>query len=259
MSSYKRVTDEDVARHMAPVLARLMRQVELGIPRETEPRQRPAKERRQAPEREPRKAELTEHQQEFLRSIADKPLLTMTGRGDYLGLSASRRNDLKKDCIGRGLIEEIAVNLGRQTGGICKFLDLTGAGAAAIGVHHQPRPANCSAEHAWLQRHLCRWYSGQGFEARVEWRLGNARADVGVRRDGGVIAIEIAMTAQHEAANAKRDLAAGFSRVYVACCSARVKRAVTDRLTAALTAEEHKRVQVMLLADFSFVKELAGG
>ena len=263
MSSHKRITDDQVARHMEPVLARLMRHVELGEtqPPETQERtQAKAKKpgRRSRPEQPEatQTAALTSDQRDFLRAIVDQPLLTMTGRAEHLGLSAHRCNELKKDGIRQGWIEEVSVNLGKQTGGICKFLELTAAGAKAIGVKHEARPANCSAEHAWFQRRICGWYRRQGFDARTEWHLGNARADIGVRRESGIIAIEVAMTPQHEVANAKRDLAAGFSRVYIACANAQVQRAVVDRLAPALTSEERAQVQVMLLADFSFVKEL---
>lgn len=272
MSSFKRTTDGDVKQHMAPVLAELMRDTELGqVPQSGGPGQSTSGQRRgkqsrpteqdrseARPQRDSRQetAALTDQQREFLRSIVDRPLLTMTQRAEYLGLSAHRCNEVKKELARSGLIEEVAVNLGRQTGGICKFLELTATGATAIGAKHEPRPANCSAEHAWWQRMICRWNLHQDIDARTEWPLGNARADVGVQRNGTLIAIEVAMTAQHEAANVKRDLAAGFARIYVACANARVKRAVEERLAGSVTADERARTQVMLLSDFSFVKEL---
>ena len=272
MSSFKRTTDGDVRRHMAPVLAELMRDTELGqVPgaadhgrtgRGSEPRgesSEPQSPHQNNPCRKKEAAQsvtLSDQQREFLGSIVDRPLLTMTQRAAYLGLSAHRCNEVKKELTRSGLIEEVKVNLGRQTGGSCTFVELMAAGAAAIGATHEPRPANCSAEHAWWSRHVMRWYLSQDIDARTEWRLGNARADVGVQRNGTLVAIEVAMTAQHEVANVKRDLAAGFARVYVACANARVKRAVEERLAGSLTADERARVQVMLLSDFSFVKEL---
>lgn len=272
MSSFKRTTDGDVRRHMAPVLAELMRDTELGqVPGSAnhgrtgrgsgergEPRasQSPHQENPCRKKEAAQPSKISDQQREFLRSIADRPLLTMTQRAAYLGLSAHRCNEVKKEGIRPGLIDEVRVNLGRQTGGICTFLELTAAGATAIGAKHEPRPANCSAEHAWWQRMICRWYRSEDIEARTEWRLGNARADVGVQRNGTLVAIEVAMTAQHEAANVKRDLAAGFARVYVACANARVKRAVEERFAGSLTENERARTQGMLLSDFSFVKEL---
>ena len=257
---------------MAPVLAELMRDTELGQApgsaghgragrgsgergesrtQQSSHHRNPCRKQEAA-----QSAALSDQQREFLRSIVDRPLLTMTQRAAYLGLSAHRCNEVKKECIRSGLIEEVKVNLGRQTGGSCTFVKLMAAGATAIGATHEPRPANCSAEHAWWQRMICRWYRSQDIAARTEWQLGNARADVGVRRNGTLVAIEVAMTAQHEAANVKRDLAAGFARVYVACCTSRVQRAVEERLAGSLTADERARTQVMLLSDFSFVKEL---
>ncbi len=87
---------------------------------------------------------------------------------------------------------------------------------------------------------------------------GGARADVGLIKDGKITALEFGFTANHEIANVKRDLAAGFDHVIVAAKNARVRKAIEARLWPVLGEKERTLVTVMELSEFAFVKELVG-
>ena len=66
------------------------------------------------------------------------------------------------------------------------------------------------------------------------------------------------LSPKNEVVNVKKNLAAGFDRVLVATKNSRVKNAVEEQLGTFLTAEERQRVTVILLSNFSFVREILG-
>jgi len=198
------------------------------------------------------KAELIE----FLESIVDKPNLSVTQRRDYLGESTGKFEQRKKLAIANGYAEELAINLGHATRGIVKLLELTPKGHAALGKKAPvQRPRNVSAEHWWYQRAYAAWAREQGFKAELEMRGTNGkRADIGVVRDGKVLAVEIALSPNNEVRNVVADLD-GFDSVLVACKNSRVRAAVEARLKV-LTLEQRSRVKLALLSDAGFIKSV---
>ena len=203
-------------------------------------------------------ASVTEEEQCFLASIDKHPLLTATGRRDYLGLSSDAANSLRKILVERGFVETIRINLGTARGGLVTFHELTPAGWAILGKR-QPwvRPENCSAEHFWWQRQIRDGLVATGRRAELEYSLHGKRADVGLLEADRVTAIEVGLTnASGEATNAVRDLQAGFNAVVIAARTARLRSAIQKRLVAALP--ENKRVSVKLttLPELRVVKDL---
>ena len=63
------------------------------------------------------------------------------------------------------------------------------------------------------------------------------------------------MTAKNEASNVSQDLAAGFSKVLIACRNGAVKRAVENSLTV-LPDEHRAKTTVIQLCEFKFVNEM---
>ena len=181
-------------------------------------------------------------------------MLSVTQRRDILGLSTYTNDRIKKALLAKGLVEELSINLGRNTQGIAKFLELTEFGYRALKRKCPTmRPLNTSPEHWWWQRRIEHFYRDQGYEAEIEMALNGKRADVGLIKDGVKIAVEVGMTAKNEVVNVRRDLGAGFERVLVACRNAQVLCAVKQNLDV-LTENERKRVKLILLSDFSFVR-----
>lgn len=193
---------------------------------------------------------------EFLESIVDKPNLTATQRRDYLGESTGKFEQRKKLAIANGFAEELAINLGYATRGIVKLLELTPKGYGALGKKvPAPRPLNVSAEHWWYQRAYAAWAREQGHKAELEMRGTNAkRADVGVLKNGKVLAVEIALSPNNEVRNVVADLD-GFDSVLVACKNSRVRAAIEERLKV-LTLEQRSRVKLALLSDAGFIKSV---
>ncbi len=246
----KDVTDREIAEFMEPHLARLGTRV---VVRRPEPRGQ-AK-----PRSERKKSDLDPDERDYLDSVFSDPNLTMTGRRDHLGLSAYRADRLKKALAGKGLVEEFSLNLGRETRGVVKMLAVTEAGCRALGKKPPfKRPQNVGPEHWWLQWNLAAYYQTQGIDAQVEMTRNGKRVDVGFRKDGEWVAVEIETTAKNAVHNVTADIEAGFDRVLVACRDAKIQKAVSDRLAQSVPAETLRAVKVIPVFELSFVKALFG-
>jgi hypothetical protein len=196
---------------------------------------------------------------ECLESILEKPNLTSTQRRDELGHSTYKFDQLKKQLLAKGLVDELSINFGSATGGICKFLELTERGYAALGKKPKwKRPSGMSAEHFWWQQRIAEFYCRQGFEVEIEMCLNGKRADVGFIKDGMKVAVEVGLTAKNEVVNVQKNLEAGFDHVLVACRDSKVRKAVEENLNRSVDADKLQRVKLILLSDFSFVKEIFG-
>ncbi len=187
--------------------------------------------------------------------VMEKPNLTIVGRRDFLGWSTDKANKTKRALLQKELISEFSINLGTRTGGTVKLLELTDAGFAILDkTPRKKRPGKCSAEHWFYQRELADLYRSRGYCVRIEHNLNGARADLGVEKDGKLIAIEVAISPANEVRNVQKDLAAGFSKVLIACKTTAVKKAVLARLNE--SAISHKNVKLMLLSEFPFPEDL---
>ena len=80
-------------------------------------------------------------------------------------------------------------------------------------------PGKGGLAHRWFQARIRDHFEGLGHIARIEAYLPNTHkgVDVGVWKTREKVAIEVAMTPAHEVENVKKDLAAGWDRVVVAC------------------------------------------
>jgi len=265
----KNVTDAEIEARMRAPLEILRRESVVWEPLSEEQPIRSARrnrrgkrtgERPQSKKKPTPKTQYTEEETEYLASVHAKPYLTITGRRDWLGLSTDQANRIKKVLLEKLVIEEVALNLGPKVGGSVKLLMLTEQGHTAVDKKpNWKRPKNVSAEHWWWQRRATEWYRALGHQAHIEMRLGNKRADVGVRIGDQTLALEIELSAGNAVRNIKADLGAGFDRVLIACCNNRVKKAIFDRMAKALTEEENKKTKLILLTDFSFVTEIIDG
>lgn len=202
---------------------------------------------------------LSQEDREYSESIVEKPNLSITQRRDFLGLSTYRNDQRKKALIEKGLVEEFSLNLGFQTRGNVKLLELTEKGYQALGKKAPgKRKFPCSAEHWWWQRNIHAFYRKQGFEAEIEKEMNGIRADVAFQKGEGWIAVEVGLSPKNEPVNARQDLEAGFSQVLLALKDSKVKVAVEKRVSEFLPEEMLKRVKLILLSDFSFVREMFG-
>ncbi|MBL8688014.1 MAG: hypothetical protein JNL04_02900 [Rhodospirillaceae bacterium] len=201
--------------------------------------------------------ELSVEMKEFLADIAEHPYRTTVQRRDALGLSTYKNDQIKKEAIALRLAKEYAVNRGGATS---KLAELTEAGWQAIGRKAASlRPQNISAPHWHHQRELAEQCRQLGLKPVIEMFRGGTRVDVGAAVGNKLIAFEIAMTPKNEAVNARKDLAAGFDLVIIACKNAKVRDAVEEKLSTALAEDQRARVKVMLLSEGSFLKSVLKG
>ena len=202
---------------------------------------------------------LSEEERSYLISVFKHPLYAVRDHREGEGLSIFKADKIKKGLMETGLIEEVAVNLGQQTGGIIKFLELTEKGYAVLGKKppHR-RPLNISAEHFFWQKHIHGFYCSQGYDAVIEMNLNGKSADVGFRAKGGPVAVEVELSPANAVRNVQADLEAGFVRIIVACKNAKVRNVVRERFARALTFNELSHVKRMLLPEFSFVADILG-
>jgi DNA-binding MarR family transcriptional regulator len=135
-------------------------------------------------------------------------------------ISASKGTKIVKKLVKKDLVKVHQINLGGR-GGSAKFLELTEKGYAAIGM--KPKPGigrGAGFEHGFWQ-HQIREHLRNVEEiqkADIEGMLSTKCIDVLVEtKELGMIAIEIAMTSDHEKVNIEKDIEAGAAKVFVAC------------------------------------------
>jgi hypothetical protein len=82
-----------------------------------------------------------------------------------------------------------------------------------------PRPGKGGEQHKYLQDLIERWGKLRGYRATIEKQIlaGAGSVDVALEREGFSLACEISVTtsAEHEAGNVQKCLAAGFDQVAV--------------------------------------------
>lgn len=109
----------------------------------------------------------------------------------------------------------------------------------------EPTPGRGGAEHKYLQELVRSWGQERGFLATVEKVVleGAGSVDVALERQGYRLAVEIAMTTspEHETANVRKCLDAGFDEVAVVSLKRRALSRVEEALCE-LAEEERSRV-----------------
>lgn len=261
----KDVSDAEIDALMAPVISRLEQFVKPRMRIEEEQKEKThekLKTRPQEPQINKEKyPKLNEKEKEYLESVHANPHYSVTRHGQALGLSSYMMDKLKKSLIEKGMIEEFSINLGKEFGGTVKFLELTDAGHKMLGKRQKDKPARqCSQEHWWWQRQIHTYYAKKNYKSEIEMLRGSKRADVGVVHNGRALAIEVELSAKNAVANVKEDLENGFDSVRVACRDTAIKHDAEKALQSwqGYTAVKEK-IEVCLLTDFSFIKELKKG
>ncbi|MBU0477520.1 hypothetical protein KKC91_03000, partial [bacterium] len=60
-------------------------------------------------------------------------------------------------------------------------------------------------------------FKEQGYKTEIEKNLNSKFLDVGIETEKGIIAIEIAISSEHEKENIRKDIEAGCEKVIIAC------------------------------------------
>jgi hypothetical protein len=90
-----------------------------------------------------------------------------------------------------------------------------------------------SIEHRWWQQQVKEFYEEQGFEATIEYAVGDQHIDVYAERDAETVAVEVARSPDHEVANIKKCLQQDIPTVRIASTA----EDVTDQIQSALRDE----------------------
>lgn len=267
----RHVSDEELARYMRPRIDALLRNV---VPARHDQAHAPCADGTGSKRTEGKdgsdaahargghhhRPELSDDELEYLRSVTDRPLLTITQRRDALALSSDAANRIKRKLVELGLVEQVRINLGTRVGGTVTYLELTAEGWQLLGKKPAwERPRNTSAEHFWWQRQIASFYQSHGWQVAIEMNLNGKRADVGARKGQESIAIEVELTPGNAVRNVIEDLSVGFSCVVLAAKNERVRKAIETRLTATLDEEQRSKVKLTLLSGMPFVEEVVNG
>ena len=261
----KDVSNAEIDILMKPHLEQWLGKVVPRKPIQDDPEEKPEY-RKPADKRESQKAdsfgkkadnEVSEEQRGYLKNILELPYLSVVARAEVLGLSSYKNNEIKKELLKNELATEFTMNLGSQLGGLIKMLRLTEKGFKVLGkIHPQPRKHQCSDEHFIFQEILQKFYKGKGYEAVIEGELCGKHVDVLISKRGKTLAIEVQLTPETALFNIKDNLEAGFSKVIMGCRNARVLKAIESKVEIALTKEQKSKVKLLLLSEFTAVKEM---
>ncbi len=253
----KDVTDEELAWDMPELLAPLMARVVPCKVIRKRANATAATEEATAKSPSPSGTDLpSDEERAWLQFAYDHPNATNKQRMQDQALSSDKNNRIKNNVVANGYIEEFTVNLGPKTGGNVHLVILTQKACHLLCKPFHKVPRNCSLEHYWWQRNVCAFYRSLGFDSRVEYALNGKNADVGFVKNGKHVAIEIELTPTNALSNVRRCLEAGFSRILVACKNSRVKALIKKGIEQSTEYSGNQNVKVILLSEFSFVKDI---
>lgn len=269
MNSFKNEADQYIEEKMASSIEALMKSVVLGgIPdhftfTKKAPKTDSSHKNQDAvlgEDKDVRHTSLLPLELSYLESVLENPHLPVTKIGELNGLSSYKNDKVKKKLIALGLLSELVINLGKKTGGIIKTLQLKTQGYMRLGKKppYIKLPLGCSLEHFWWQQMIARFSQKEGFKSYIEMALANEKkVDVVIKKDGITTGVEVEISARNVIQNAKSDLASGeLDRLIFACANHKIKQLVEKKLGESLNDKEQSRIQIMLLSEFHFVKDM---
>lgn len=178
----KDITDEQIRRHMQPVIAKLTREEEkVTISKSNEP--------------EVIQPELSEDARLLLVNIANHPFKGLTGRYSDLRLSGRRASSAKNELIQRELIREVSIPLGGYRP--VKFLVLTNVAINMLKYSgHDVRlwrhTGHMGFKHQLITVLIAYSYRRAGYKTFIEKEMANGRrVDVLTLIDDRKVAVEV--------------------------------------------------------------------
>ncbi|MBU0477947.1 DUF87 domain-containing protein, partial [bacterium] len=190
----KNVSNEEIMNHMKPLLEKI--NAEYGFNQEEEKTVIVGQESKEA-EENPEK-EISEDEKLFLMNIYIHPYSSITQHYENLDLSAGKGNGIMKKLIRKQLCKIEQINLGGR-GGLTKFLVMTEAGQEILGVKGKKQTGRGAGfEHGFWQNKISAHFKEQGYKTEIEKNLNSKFLDVGIETEKGIIAIEIAISSEHE-------------------------------------------------------------
>lgn len=177
------------------------------------------------------KCEVGEVAEALLASVIEEPFLSVSARYDAIDVVARQGNAAKQELLTLGLVRQVAVRNGRP-GRNPTLLEVTREGRAVLEArgHEVAEVGRRGIEHRYWQHQIQQYYETRGFEATIEYAVGQERIDVYAESDEETVAIEVARSPEHEVANIEKCLDVSVNRIEVVY----LDEAVRKRIEAAV-------------------------
>jgi hypothetical protein len=197
------------------------------------------------------KKQISENAEKILISVAEFPLLSMSQRYQFLGISSYNGNKIKEELVSKGFAREVEVYIGKR-GRSPKMLDLAEQGMQYLRAKGRDtrRYEKGGVEHRFWQDRVREYFKGKGCSAITEYYIGRESVDVFVKAGEKRIAVEIALRQEHQVENVLKDLNFGFDQVIVACKNGEVYSQVKKNILSLFSGEPPKCICFCLLEQF---------
>jgi hypothetical protein len=167
----------------------------------------------------------------LLVSVNEDPFLGMAERYDAIDVVARKGNAAKNELLTLGLVREREVRTGKP-GRNPKLLELTSEGQRVLTErgYDVAETGRRGIEHRYWQQQIKDYYTDQGFEAEIEFAVGEQRIDVYAMTDTESVAVEVACSPEHEVENVQKCLDYDVDCIEVAY----LEEAIRDRIEVAV-------------------------
>ena len=175
------------------------------------------------------------------------PFLNTSGTYELLGFNYRDGNNAKSEAIQKKLLIEHRFHPGWR-GGQTVLLEPSEAAAEMFGMPSMFQ--NPGFIHRYMQQYICKAMSDRGYKATPEKLVKKKRVDVVIEGNKENLAIEIANTEKYELVNIKKDIQAGFDKVFIIGRDRKVIAAVRAKIQASFSEKVASQVIVCNLAEF---------
>lgn len=182
---------------------------------------------------------------------------TKTEIADVVGFSAGKHMPLFKALERTQLIRMVEIVRGK---GVSKFPVLLSEAYKVLDLEEPKfQGKGCGEAHLVWQHLVAEHFSEQ--KPAIELNKNGKFIDVGIERDGILLAIEVAMTAEHEKANLLRDVEIAKASIVITGCKDEKVREEVIKEIAGLPEEVRQKARVYLLREIleNSMEQLIGG
>jgi len=164
----------------------------------------------------------------LLASVEEDPFLSVSARYDEINVGA------KQELVTLGLVEEVVVDT-KKPGRNPTLLELTDDGVAVLEEcgHVVAETGRRSIVHRYWQRQVADHYASEGYDVKEEREVDGGWIDVYARMGNTAVAVEIALSPEHEVANVEKCLDAGVELVEVVTVDDAVQERVREHVAEA--------------------------
>jgi uncharacterized protein (DUF2249 family) len=140
----------------------------------------------------------------LLASVNEQPFMNISERYESLGVGSKRGTEAKNELLKLELVREVELST-RRPGRNPKLLELTPKGRRVLEDrgYEVTFTGKGGIEHRWWQQQIKEAYEEQGYNATIEYAVGQQSIDVYAERGKETVAIEVARSPEHEVANVR--------------------------------------------------------